>query len=133
MKLSRKSEYALLAMIDLAERFGKGNVRTSDICRRKKIPRKFLEQILLTLKRGGCVRSLRGYEGGFSLARPPEKVTLAEVLRLMDGALAPVDSASKFFYRKTPIEQHRRLLRVFREIRNMLAEKLEKTTLADVL
>lgn len=132
MKLSRKSEYACLALIELAQKFGKGYVRTADISARKRIPRKYLEQILLILKGRGYVRSARGAEGGYKLSKEPAKVTLAEILRLMDGALAPVESVSKYFYERTPIEGEKKLLRVFKKIRDQIAQELEKTTLADI-
>jgi len=133
MKLSRKGEYACMAMMELAGKYGKGNVRVSEICRRNKIPQKYLEQILLVLHRGGLVRSLRGRNGGHSLAADPSRITIAEIVRMIDGALAPVESASKYFYQHTPIEQNKGLLRLFREIRDTIALKLEKTTLADLL
>jgi len=132
MKLSRKSEYACLALIDLAENLGKGYVRTEDISTRKAIPRKYLEQILLILKRSGTVKSARGIDGGYMLSKDPGEITLAQVIRLMDGALAPVESVSKYFYDRTPIEKQAKLLAVFREIRDHIAEKLETTTLADI-
>jgi len=132
MKLSRRSEYACLALIDLAENLGSQPVRIGDISARKEIPRKYLEQILLILKRSGHVRSVRGPRGGYRLARPPGRIRLAEIIRLMDGALAPVESVSRYFYEHTPIEGQKKLLRVFRDIRNYVARKLEKTTLADI-
>ena len=132
MRLSRKSEYACLALIELAKNWRKGYVRTSDIAARKDIPRKFLEQILLALKRGGYVASARGAKGGYRLARDPRRIVLAEILRSMDGALAPVESASKYFYERTPIEGQRKLLRVFQDIRDYVADRLERTTLADI-
>ncbi len=133
MRLSRKSEYALLALIDLAQHSDEGYVRIRDICARKTIPRKFLEQILLSLKRSGHVHSVRGARGGYRLARSPQKVTLAEIIRLIDGPLAPVQSVSRYFYEQTPIQNERRLLHVFKEIRDFAARKLERTKLADVI
>jgi Rrf2 family cysteine metabolism transcriptional repressor len=133
MKLSRKSEYACLALIDLADRRQEGNVTASSISARKDIPRKYLEQILLILKRAGYVRSVRGAEGGYRLAAEPEEITLAGIFRLMDGALAPVESASEHFYEHTPTEGQKKLSQVFREIRDYIANKLEATTLADII
>ena len=106
--------------------------RSIDIARGKDIPRKYLEQILLILKRGGYVKSARGSSGGYHLARNPQDITLAEIVRLMDGALAPVDSVSKYFYERTPIQNEEKLLDVFREIRDYVADKLEHTTFADI-
>ncbi|OHD63787.1 MAG: Rrf2 family transcriptional regulator [Spirochaetes bacterium RBG_13_51_14] len=133
MKLSTKSEYACLALIDLAEHYAKGLIKSEDIARRKKLPKKFLDQILFTLKNSGYVKSKRGSAGGYRLAKTPSQITIAEILRLMDGALAPVYSVSTYFYEKTPIEQNKKMLKILKEIRDYVAEKLEKTTLADIV
>lgn len=102
-------------------------------CPGQNISPKFLEQILLALKRAKYLRSQKGQHGGYCLAKPAESITLAEVIRVLDGALAPTESVSKYFYESTPIESERRLVRVFKEIRDTVAEKLEKTMLADVI
>lgn len=133
MKLSVKSEYACLALIDLCEHHGSGLVKIEAISRRKGIPKKFLEQILLVLKRGGYLRSKRGTDGGYWLAKDPREITVAEILRLMDGPLAPVDSVSHYFYRPTPIEGHPQLLTLFRDVRELIINKMEKTSFADLL
>ena len=133
VKLSAKTEYALLAMVDLAEHFNKGLVKISDISYRKNIPKKFLEQILLTLKRTGYLKSRRGADGGYMLLKPPDSITVAEVIRLMDGALAPVESVSSYFYDHTPIEQDERLIALFKDIRDYISNKLEKTTFSDII
>ena len=133
MRLSRKSEYACLAMIDLAEHDQAGLVKMVDLAGRKAIPRKYLEQILLILKRAGYVRSARGSAGGYKLAKPPQRISLAEIIRLLDGPLAPVESVSKHFYERTPVEANKRLTRVFREIRDYAAKKLEHTHLSDLV
>jgi Rrf2 family cysteine metabolism transcriptional repressor len=132
LNLTSRSEYALLALVHLARNTDEGYLPVQAIAAAQKIPSRFLEQILLTLKRGRYVRSLKGQHGGFCLARPAEKITLAEVIRLFDGALAPTESASKYFYEATPIEKERKLLRVFKDIRDVVATRLEATTLADV-
>jgi Rrf2 family cysteine metabolism transcriptional repressor len=133
MKLSSKCEYACLALIYLAEHYGEGLVKIQEIAVSKKIQKKFLEQILLVLKLRGYVKSKKGASGGYLLALPPEKITLAEVIRLMDGALAPVESVSKYFYEPTPIEQEKRLLKVFKDIRDFIAGKLERITFKDLV
>lgn len=133
MKLSRKGEYACLAMLDLAEHYGKGYVKTADICQRKGIPKSYLEQILLILQRSRYVRSARGMEGGHQLTKPPSDINVAEIVRLIDGPLAPVDSASKYFYESTPIEKSPGFLNLFKEIRNYISTKLEQTSFADLL
>ncbi|MEO8501145.1 MAG: Rrf2 family transcriptional regulator [Vicinamibacteria bacterium] len=133
MRLTSKSEYALLALVYLARHADEGFLSVESIATAQDIPRKFLEHILLTLKRGRYVRSQKGASGGYCLARAPEKISLAEVIRRIDGALAPTESASKYFYESTPVEKEKKLLRIFKEIRNYLAEKLEGTSLADVV
>ncbi len=133
MKLSTKSEYACLALIDLSENLGQGYIKIEDICSRQDLPRKYIEQILLALKRAGYVKSRRGAEGGYMLAKKPEEISLAEIIRLMDGALAPVESASKYFYECTPIEKNEVLIGIFREIRDYVSDKMENTSFADLI
>jgi Rrf2 family protein len=133
MKLSRKGEYACLAILDLAEQHGNGYVKTADICSRKHIPKSYLEQILLLLRRARYIRSARGIEGGHMLAKDPAEITIAEVVRLIDGPLAPVDSVSEYYYEHTPIEKSPAFLRLFKEIRDLIAQKMEQTTFADLL
>ncbi len=133
MKLTAKSEYACLALLDLAEHYEEGMIKTEDIAIRKHIPRKYLEQILLLLNKAGYVRSKRGLDGGYALSKDPWHVSVAEVVRLMDGALAPVESASKYFYHSTPIERSRALVRLMKDIRDYTSRVLEKTTFADLI
>jgi Rrf2 family cysteine metabolism transcriptional repressor len=132
MRLSSKGEYALLALLYLSQRWGSGPVPTHRIAEASGAPKKFLEQILLTLKRAGFLQSRMGPEGGYQLARPPDQVVMAEVIRLMDGPLAAVGSVSEKFHASTPIERSRALLGVFKEIRDYTAAKLESTTFADL-
>jgi Rrf2 family transcriptional regulator, cysteine metabolism repressor len=132
MKLTRRSEYALLALIHLAREKGEGYVAVSAMAKVQGLPPKFLEQLLMALKRARLVQSQKGPHGGYRLARPAEKISLAEVIRLLDGALAPTESVSTYFYEPTPVEREKRLLRVFKEIRDLVSARLEKTTLADV-
>jgi Rrf2 family cysteine metabolism transcriptional repressor len=132
MRLSRKSEYACLALIELARNHGKGLLKTEDIVKKTGIPRKYCEQILLQLKGAGLVRSRRGTEGGYALSREPKEISLAEIVRLIDGALAPVSSVSKYFYEPTPSERNKALVAVMRDIRDKVAAIMERTTLADL-
>jgi Rrf2 family transcriptional regulator, cysteine metabolism repressor len=133
MRLSTKSEYACLALIDLAENYSKGLIKSNAIAVRKKLPKKFLDQILFTLKNAGYITSKRGADGGYRLAKEPSHISLAEILRLMDGPLAPVYSVSTYFYKKTPIEQNKKMLKILKEIRDHISKKMENTTLADVI
>lgn len=133
MRLSTKSEYACLALLELSRSYGKGRLKIESICEKRKIPRKFLENILLILNRAGYLKSKRGPDGGYTLAKKPSDISLAEIIRLMDGALAPVESVSKYFYSETPIQQSKEIINVLREIRDYIADKLEKTSFADLL
>lgn len=131
MKLTTKSEYALLALLFLS-RNREGYFSVQTIAKAQNIPPKFLEQLLLTLKRARYVSSVKGQKGGYKLLKAPEKINLAEIIRLFDGALAPTESVSKYFYEPTPIENEKGLIKIFRELRNYVSDRLEKTTLADV-
>lgn len=132
MKLTTRSEYALLALTYLARDTSGQFVTAEHIATAQGIPAKFLEQLLLALKRARYVHSSKGQHGGYRLAKTPKQITLAEVIRLFDGALAPVESASEYFYEPTPLEREKKLLTVFKGIRDYVSNKLEKTTLADV-
>lgn len=134
MKLTARSEYALLALLYLARnKGGKAPIPVAAIAEAEEISPKFLEHILLALKRAGYVKSSKGQHGGFHLAKPPDRIALAEVIRLLDGALAPTESVSKYFYESTPIEKEKGLVNVFKDIRDYVSRKLEETTLADLI
>lgn len=133
MKLSRRCEYAILALLYLARNHQEQLVTIRDLAENNNIPRKFLEQILASLKRQGFIKSTRGPKGGYKLANAPQNYSLAAIIRAIDGALAPVDSASEYFFAHTPIEQSQKVSSLLREIRDHIAVKLEKTTLADLL
>lgn len=134
MKLTNRSEYALLALIFLSRNYIKAvNQSVETIAKNQGIPPKFLEQILLALKRAKYLRSTKGQHGGYILAKPPDQITLAEIIRFFDGALAPTESVSKYFYESTPIEGEKALVRIFQDIREYIADKLESTTFADII
>ncbi len=88
---------------------------------------------MLALKRAHFLRSSKGQHGGYALAKTPDQISLAEVIRLFDGALAPTESVSENFYESTPIEKEKRLTAVFKDIRDYVSNKLETTTIADVM
>jgi Rrf2 family protein len=133
MKLTTRSEYALLALVYLARAESENYISVDTIARAQKIPPKFLEQLMLALKRAHFVHSAKGQHGGYALAKSPQEITLAEVIRLFDGALAPTESVSENFYESTPIEKEQGLVDVFKNIRNYVSHKLETTTIADVM
>jgi Rrf2 family protein len=133
MRLTARSEYALLALIALARWGEERRMQGEVLSERTGVPPKFLQQILLSLRRAHYVQSAKGPSGGYRLAKDPADITIAEVVRLFDGPLAPTDSVSEYFYEPTPIEKEATLLKVFREVRDMVAAKLEGTTIADVM
>jgi Rrf2 family protein len=133
MKLTARSEYALLALVYLARHGSDGYISVETIAQAQSIPPKFLEQLMLALKRAHFLRSTKGQHGGYQLAKAPDQIVLADVIRLFDGALAPTESVSENFYESTPIEKEKKLTKVFRDIRDYISQKLEKTTIADVM
>ncbi len=133
MKLTTRSEYALLALVYLARNQAEGFISIDTIARAQGIPPKFLEQLMLALKRAHFLRSIKGQHGGYALSKRPDQITLAEVIRLFDGALAPTESVSENFYESTPIEKEKKLTKVFKDIRDYVSQKLEGTTIADVV
>lgn len=134
MKLSKRGEYGLRALQDLAAHHGEGPTPNKDLARRNNIPPRFLEQILLTLKHGRIVRSRKGPQGGYYLARPPHQISLAEVVRLLDGPLAPISCVSETAYETCgcPDVEACGLRRVMKEVRDTVAGIMESTTLADL-
>ena len=132
MKLTFRSEYALLALVYLARHTAEQYVTVETIAKAQAIPLKFLEQIMLALKRARYVTSSKGQHGGYRLAKAADQIALAEIIRLFDGALAPTESVSEYFYESTPIERDKNLIEVFKRIRDYVAEVLETTTLANV-
>ena len=133
MKLTARSEYALLALVYLARNPSDEYISIDTIAKAQGIPPKFLEQLMLALKRAHFLRSTKGQRGGYALAKAPNQISLAEVIRLFDGALAPTESVSENFYESTPIEKEKSLTAVFKDIRDYVSDKLEKTTIADVM
>jgi Rrf2 family protein len=132
MKLTNKSEYALLALAALARNYGKGLLSGEELSEGQGVPKRFLQQILFALKRAGSVHSVKGQEGGYELSKDPSEVTVAEIVRFFEGPLAPTTSVSKNFYHPSPIERERGLVSLFAKIRNEVSDILESTTLAEV-
>ncbi len=132
MKLSKKGEYALRALSCLVRRRDGGPVPIREIAEDEQIPKKFLEQILLELRKAGLVESTRGAGGGYRLLRDPRAVSLARVVRLMDGPLAPLRCVSRTAPIRCSRERGCGLRRVMGEVRTAVAGILEERTLADI-
>lgn len=137
MRLSKRGEYGLRAMIVLAENASSGDspmTQIKDIAEREQIPVKFLEGILLTLKNAGLLHSKMGVGGGYYLARPPKDITLGQIFRVLDGPVAPIKCVSQMAYEPCgcPDEQTCGLRLVMGDVRNAIADILDNTSLADV-
>jgi len=133
MKISQKGLYALQAMMMLARHYNQGAIRIRDIAYEEALPEKFLELILLELKNARMVESVRGAKGGYQLRRPPAEIHLSEIIRLIDGALAPFGDADQLRTLIDRDDEHRALYQVFLDVRDAAARILENTTLADIL
>jgi Rrf2 family protein len=132
MKISQKGLYALQAMMMLARRYNQGAIRIRDIAYEEGLPEKFLELILLELKNARIVESARGAKGGYQLRRPPSEIHLSEIIRLIDGPLAPFGDAEQLRSLIHRDDEHRGLFQVFLDVRDAAARILEHTTLADI-
>lgn len=133
MRLSTKGEYASRAMLELSRRYQEGPIHSREISKAQEIPPRFLEQILLLLKRAGYLKSRKGQKGGYTLAKPPQEINVAEVIRVMDGPLAPIDCVSVMSHETCPMEGTCGLRWLWKDVRDAVAEIMEKTTFADLV
>src|SRR3954465_9469093 len=137
MKLSKKGEYALRSLINLgiAAEVGRSLVQVSELADNEQLPVKFLEQIMQALKEAGFVKSVRGKFGGYRLAVPAGKISIGQVVRVIDGPLAPIGCVSQSAYEKCtcPDEAHCGLRMLMLDVRNAIAGILDRYTLADVV
>ncbi len=137
MKLSKKGEYALRALIDLGigSEVGRSLLQVTEIAEKEKLPIKFLEQVMQHLKEGGFIQSQRGKFGGYRLARPATQITMGQVVRLIDGPLAPIGCVSQTAYEpcSCPDEVHCGLRMLMLDVRNAIAGILDRYSLADVV
>jgi Rrf2 family protein len=134
--LSSKAKYGLKAMVYLARREGQGPVLIADIAEAERIPKKFLDAILLEMKNFGLLSSKKGKGGGYVLARPASRITAADVVRVLDGPLAPVPCVSRTAYRRCDdcVDEDACAVRaVMQDVRDAIAAILDNTTLADIV
>jgi Rrf2 family protein len=134
--LSKKAQYGLRALLALARENHQNPVLISDLAQREGLPRKFLELILLELKNQGILQSKKGKGGGYFLGRAPEAITVGNVIRILDGPLAPLPCVSQTAYRKCDDCENENTCGVrivMKEVRDETARILDGTTLADVL
>ena len=133
MKISQKGLYALQAIMTLGHRYGTETVKIRDIALDSNLPEKFLELILLELKNARIVESVRGAKGGYRLRRAPAEIKLSEIIRLVDGPLAPFGDADQLRSLITTDPDHGALYSVFLQVRDAAAKILENTSVADIV
>ncbi len=134
--LTQKTRYSMLAMRKLAEEYGKGLLLINDIAESEKIPKRFLESILLELKKNGYLDSKLGKNGGYFLIKNPENVNLLEIVRLFEGTIAWLPCTSEKYYQPCEHcknEEQCKIRGTFKDIRQYTYNKLEQTTLADII
>lgn len=133
--LTSKGKYGLKALLHLADNEGQGSSLIADIAAKNDIPKKFLDAILLELKHAGFLASKKGRGGGYSLARPASRIIIGDVVRALDGPLAPIPCASRTAYRRCADCRDTstcRIRRLMIDVRDAMAEILDRTTLADL-
>jgi Rrf2 family protein len=137
MTLTKKGEYALRAMIQLgiAKALGKGIVPVSELAQSNRLPLKFLERILFELREAGYIETQRGKLGGYAIKKAMDRIQMGELVRLIDGRLAPIACASESEYVRCtcPDEEHCGLRMLMIDVRNAIADILDKYTLQDVV
>jgi Rrf2 family protein len=132
--ISQRAKYALHALLALAR--AKDSLMVGEIAASEQIPRKFLEQILLELKRHGIVQSRRGRFGGYGLLMPADRITFGQVLRILDGPIAPLPCLSRIAYRRCAdcqSEESCEVRRVFARVADQVRDVLDRTTIADAI
>ena len=137
MKLSKRGEYALRSLINLgiAAKVGRSLVRVTELAKAEDLPVKFLEQVMQQLREAGFVESVRGKHGGYRLAKPASEIHIGQIVRLIDGPLAPIGCVSQTAYEpcNCPDEAHCGLRMLMLDVRNAIAAILDRYTLADVV
>jgi len=136
MRFSKKSEYGLRAMIELTQEYGQGMVQRKMLAERQNIPLGFLEMILLSLKNAGLIGSRRGMNGGVFLIKAPKEITLGQIIRILDGPLAPIACVSQTAYQKCMDCPHADsaicpIQGVMLDVRNAIASVLDNYSLKD--
>jgi Rrf2 family protein len=132
MKISKRTDYALRILFHLVGHYGQGPLPLSQLAERNDVPRRFLEHIMLDLKKQGWVDSAPGRFGGYVLAKAPQDITMGQVVRYFDGVLAPIGCVSVSQYEPCTQSSHCRFRRVLLEIRNQTAKIMDSATLASV-
>ncbi len=134
--ISKKTKYGLKSLLYLARKYDQGPILISDLAREERIPKKFLELILLALKNNGILQSRKGKGGGYYLGRPPREISVGNIVRVLEGPLAPVPCVSETAYARCQecLDERTCGIRlVMKDVRDAMSSILDKTSLADML
>lgn len=132
MKLSTKGRYGLRAMVDIAQQQEAGPVAIHTIAQRQSLSSRYLEQLLIPLKQAGLVRSLRGAQGGYVLGRSAAKITVGDIIRVLEGPIAPVDCVNEINPDECQRAEHCVTRKVWTRLRDSMSEVLDSYTLEDL-
>jgi len=132
MKISTKGEYGIRALLELALRVGDGYIQSAEIATARNVPENYLYQLLITLRKAGLIRSRRGPQGGHMLARPPERISLAEAIRALEGPLAPTSCSQDETYDECEFNEQCVVRDVWRRVTAATEKILEETTFAEL-
>lgn len=135
MKISTRGRYGVRAMYDLATRYGEGPVPLKEIAERQGISEHYLEQLIAPLRKAGLVKSLRGVAGGYELGRAPDRITVGDVIRVLEGPIAPVDCVSEEESQSATCEHPDSCItrRIWAKVRDSISSVLDSISLADLL
>jgi len=133
LRLSTRGHYGLKAMFDLAQHYGTEPIPLKTVAERQNISENYLEQLIATLRKTGLVKSVRGSQGGYILARDPEKITVGDIIRVMEGPIAPVDCVSEIEPAECIQSEYCITRSVWARVRDSLAELMDSISLADML
>lgn len=131
MKVSKKVDYGVRALLDLAQRQGQGPIQSAEIASRQGIPEPFLDHLLTSLRKAGIIRSMRGPQGGHSLARLPSEISLGQVIAALEGSIAPlecVEESSSCALASACVQRQ-----VWQEVAEVTRQVLDSTTLGDLV
>jgi len=133
MKISFKGDYATKVILDLALNYDQGVTQIKDIAKRQDIPGRYLEQIITILKNARYINTVRGPKGGVSLAKAPSRITLGEIVRLVEGPTSPITCVSKSCYTRCNFEHKCVLKGVWKDVRDKINEVVDNTTYQDLV
>ncbi|MBC7255459.1 MAG: Rrf2 family transcriptional regulator [Chloroflexi bacterium] len=132
MKISTKGEYGIRALMELTQRYHEGYVQSTRIAAARNIPENYLYQLLITLRKAGLIKSRRGPQGGHMLARPPEQITLADAVAVLEGPVSPTSCSQEGVVNDCPFGEYCPVRQTWLGVRDMILETLSKTSFAQL-